>query len=114
MIDLIQARAMDEGDDGAKLAFGDPALGPIEVEGLGKFDTGQAWYDGSGMAMIQSGLADWATGPDEHDMLPAGTVILWYGNIGDIPEGWHATDGTGGAPNIPDPATGLHYIIRLP
>ncbi len=33
-------------------------------------------------------------------MLPAGTIVLWFGSIGSIPAGWIICDGGGGSPDL--------------
>jgi len=33
-------------------------------------------------------------------MLPAGSIILWYGAIVNIPDGWIICDGAGGSPDL--------------
>jgi hypothetical protein len=32
--------------------------------------------------------------------LPIGCIIMWYGTIDNIPEGWHWCDGTNGTPDL--------------
>ena len=33
-------------------------------------------------------------------ILPKGTILSYYGNVKDIPKGWHLCDGTDGTPNL--------------
>lgn len=33
-------------------------------------------------------------------LFPVGAIIMWYGDPGDIPDGWALCDGTGGTPNL--------------
>ena len=35
-----------------------------------------------------------------HQVLPYGSIIMWYGNVSSIPYGWKLCDGTGGTPNL--------------
>ncbi|MBA7704317.1 hypothetical protein ES703_113122 [subsurface metagenome] len=35
-------------------------------------------------------------------MLPTGIIVLWYGSIVSIPDGWILCDGTGGSPDLQD------------
>lgn len=42
-------------------------------------------------------------------------IILWYGNISNIPEGWVLCDGNNGAPNLTSTlsvVSGVHYIMK--
>jgi microcystin-dependent protein len=36
------------------------------------------------------------------DTLPAGVIVMWSGETGDIPEGWALCDGNNGTPNLKD------------
>lgn len=33
-------------------------------------------------------------------LMPVGSVMIWYGNVADIPEGWQLADGTNGTPDL--------------
>ena len=33
-------------------------------------------------------------------MMPAGTIVLWFGTIGNIPSGWILCNGAGGSPDL--------------
>lgn len=35
-------------------------------------------------------------------MMPAGTIVLWFGTIGNIPSGWILCNGAGGSPDLRD------------
>lgn len=35
-------------------------------------------------------------------MLPTGIIVLWYGSIASIPDGWILCDGAGGSPDLRD------------
>jgi microcystin-dependent protein len=35
-------------------------------------------------------------------MIPAGTIVMWYGSVATIPSGWRLCNGTGGTPNLRD------------
>lgn len=37
---------------------------------------------------------------DFSKMLPTGIIVLWFGSIGSIPEGWTLCDGTAGTPDL--------------
>eukprot|EP01084_Bolivina_argentea_P088687 160112_1 len=37
-----------------------------------------------------------------YDMLPNGIVIIWYGLIANIPQGWSLCDGSNGTPDLRD------------
>jgi hypothetical protein len=36
----------------------------------------------------------------QQNMLPIGSVIMWYGSAGTVPLGWHICDGTNGTPDL--------------
>jgi len=33
-------------------------------------------------------------------ILPYGIIVLWYGSVGNVPEGWNLCDGTNGTPDL--------------
>jgi hypothetical protein len=37
-----------------------------------------------------------------HQVLPYGSIIMWYGSVASIPYGWALCDGTNGTPNLVD------------
>lgn len=95
--EAIQARADAQGSAGGKLSFGTPG-GVIEIEGLGKETTGNAWNDsGDPMSMLVSGFADWIL---DKALPPVGTILPFAGALGSLPAGWQAADGTNGTPNL--------------
>ncbi len=61
----------------------------------------------SGAYSIHSDTADsvpWSgiTGIPANMGIPAGAIIMWSGDIVDIPQGWQLCDGTNGTPNLTD------------
>lgn len=43
---------------------------------------------------------EFATTEFVHNILPAGMIIMWHGNIASIPTGWHLCDGTNSTPDL--------------
>jgi hypothetical protein len=43
---------------------------------------------------------DFATTEFVHNILPAGTIIMWHGSVATIPTGWRLCDGSNGTPNL--------------
>lgn len=36
----------------------------------------------------------------DNDSIPYGVIVIWHGNTGSIPDGWHLCDGTNGTPDL--------------
>lgn len=50
--------------------------------------------------VARSAQADSLTAAGALQLLPVGTVIMWWGSDAAIPAGWQKCDGTGGTPNL--------------
>ena len=54
------------------------------------------------------------TSADKSSDLPPGSIIPWFGQLRDLPEGWHICDGTNGTPDLRDRfivGTGSNYKL---
>ena len=100
LIEAIQNRAKD-GDEGARISFGDPSQPPVIIEGSEAITQGAAW-EGTDPAftMFLSGLADWMYDEAFKAAVPVGTILAFNSAV--IPDGWALCDGTGGTPDLRD------------
>lgn len=74
----------------------------VPIRGVTGGTANQLTVPVDGTSRAQAGGANIALQSEVNAILPIGSVIMWYGNILNIPSGWHECDGTSGTPDLRD------------
>ena len=69
-------------------------------------DSGNFWYyKHYTPAVVVPPIGEWtklSTAGGSNSSMPTGGIIMWSGNIADIPSGWALCDGSNGTPDLTD------------
>lgn len=67
-----------------------------------KINSGSASSLGTNESVLNNSTGTAATTAFVHSVLPYGSIIMWYGNVGNIPTGWALCNGSNGTPDLRD------------
>ncbi len=66
------------------------------VTGGGKFTVSGGGIEAADDINTSSGKIQ----EDGNDLIPRGTIVMWYGSSSNVPSGWRICNGSGGTPNL--------------
>lgn len=99
-LDMNQNEIQDAVLTGSNTVIEDGEIVGVPLRGASGDASNEIAVPSDGSAATMGGSAILTAGSGLSNLMPIGTILMWYGSLGNIPGGFQLCDGTNGTPDL--------------